>query len=94
MQVRVAVRQIGPKNIGANVTPPEEVEQDLANTYPNYDLKDSHYLGEVKDSMGNVLGWKVMFVMVRKEIPFREAVLTGSDNAEAPAKRGRPAKVQ
>lgn len=94
--VRVAFRQIGVPNHAADVYSPEEVEQDLAFKYADYDLFNTHYMGEVKDKQGNVVGYKVMFIFVQSQISYAPAgVVSGLEGLNAtnvPAKRGRPPK--
>lgn len=91
LSVKVAVRQIGIPNAGADIFSPEQVEQDFAYKYSDYVLQNTHYLGEVKDSHNVVLGYKVMFVFVKNEVSgLAGAEALAETNPEEKVKRGRP----
>ena len=69
--VKLYMRQVGS---GVDLVPASEVEDELERRFASqgYSLFETHYLGEVRGDNGEVLGFKILFVMV-KDVPVNEA---------------------
>ena len=67
MPIKIVVRQIGIPNPALDIISAEDTSEYLSYQYPGYELGNSHYLGEVKDSQGSVQGYKMMFVLTKNE---------------------------
>ena len=67
--IKIVVRQIGIPNVSADIYSAEDTSEYIQYQYgaKGYELKDSHYLGEVKGAEGSTVGYKVMFVLVKDE---------------------------
>ena len=67
--IRIVVRQIGIPDVNADILSPEDTSEYIQYQYgaKGYELKDSHYLGEVKGAEGATVGYKVMFVLTKDE---------------------------
>ena len=65
--LRLVVRQIGEPSPAQDVFSAQQVAEYIEYNYlsDGYRMQETHYLGEVKDPKGNLMGWKVMFVLVR-----------------------------
>jgi hypothetical protein len=98
--VKIVVRNVGIPNKGLDIYSPETVSEYLKYQYPDYDLHETHYLGEVKsgDPKTGTQGWKVMFVLKRsaEEIYSRHggeiAPNVVLETVSSTAKRGRHRK--
>ena len=91
--VKLVVRRIGVPNKDLNVYSAEETSEYLEYQYPDFELKETHYLGEVKDLKGSAFGWTILFVLVRAGLPTVGQVLADLELKETPARKlGRPAK--
>ena len=67
---KLVVRQVGPPNPAADVYSPEEVHEYIQYQYHDYEIKDTHYLGQAKAKDGKLVeGFAVMFVLVKDEEP-------------------------
>lgn len=67
--IKFVVRRLGTPNTELDIHSPEETSQYVAYQYGSqgYELKETHYLGEVKNAQGGVQGWSVMMVLVKNE---------------------------
>lgn len=81
--IRTVVRQLGTPNPQLDIYSADEISEYLQYQYPGYELKDSHYLGEVKDGSGNVQGYKFAYVLVKSDV---------TEQTVVSAKQGRKAK--
>lgn len=78
--VKLFMRQVGVSNPMLDVKGVGQVEEEIAYQFPDYELKDTHYLGDVRNDSNQVVGYKVLFVFV-KNVETRQA-----DETKAKAK--------
>ena len=72
--VKLFMRAVGDSAPG--VVPVSELEDELEYKYLShgYEVFETHYLGEVRNDTGNILGYKVLFVLVGSGEPREPAV--------------------
>lgn len=78
-KVRIALRTVGIPSKGLGVESGSDASKSLEDEYTSdgYVIQNSLHVGDVKDTNGNVLGYKLMFVFVKDE----EAKATKAKNA-------------
>ncbi len=69
--IKLVMRQVGKTNPELDIVSASEATDFIEYQYGSqgYVLSASHYLGEVKDGQGLVLGYKMMFVLTKDEEP-------------------------
>jgi hypothetical protein len=65
------MRQVGIPNSESGVVSAAKFEEEIEYKFTSngYELHDSHFLGDVRDASGNSLGYKMMMVFVKDEVP-------------------------
>lgn len=68
-KVKIVLRVVGTPSAGLGVVSGEEAGKTIEEKYTSdgYVIQNSFYVGDVKDANGNVLGYKLMFVLVKDE---------------------------
>ena len=69
--VKFIMRQIGIPNGEAGVVSAAEFEEEVEYKFTSqgYEIHTAHYLGDVRDGSGNVLGYKELLIFVKDEEP-------------------------
>lgn len=65
--IKMVMRQVGYPNKEFDVISPEDFSEYVAYQFPDHKLDSSHYLGEVKNTNGSVIGYKMMLVLTKDE---------------------------
>ncbi len=68
-KVKYFLGTIGAENPGYGVKSAEQVEADLGFKYlsDGWTVESSHYLGAIRDDVGNDIGYKIFHVLVKNE---------------------------
>ena len=68
-KVKYFLGTFGIENVNFGVKSAEQVEADLGFKYlsDGWAVESSHYLGAVRDQVGNDIGYKILHVLVKEE---------------------------
>lgn len=78
MPIKFVMGQIGIPNAEYDVVSSDEFEEEVEYKYPEYRLFASHYLGEVRNLQGTVIGYKMMLVLVKDSEQATRKTLKGA----------------
>ena len=74
--IKLFMRAVGGSNAALGIVPLDEFEDELEFKYlsQGYMVFQTHYLGEVRGEAGNVLGYKVLLILQKEDVPNKPAV--------------------
>lgn len=69
-KVKIVLRVVGTPSAGLGVVSGEEAGKTIEEKYTSdgYVIQNSFYVGDIKDANGSVLGYKLMFILVKDEV--------------------------
>jgi hypothetical protein len=75
------MRAVGEPHVGLGIVPMDVFEEELEYKYlsQGYTVLATHYLGEVRNDTGGVMGYKVMLVLQKEDTPKPAAKQTLKD---------------
>lgn len=69
--VKLYMRQVGNRNAEAGIISAADFEEEVEYKFTSkgYEMKGSHYLGDIRDSGGGSIGYKILVIFTKDEAP-------------------------